>query len=56
MTPSKSSLESAADKGLIEPHSGYIKADRIHDARYIEDCKLVYVHLKAFGFTAEDYW
>jgi len=34
--------------------TGYIKADRIHDAKYIEDCKLVYVHDKAFGFTAED--
>jgi len=33
--------------------TGYIKADRIHDAKYIEDCKLVYVHDKAFGFTAE---
>ncbi|MFC1773257.1 cupin domain-containing protein [Pseudomonadota bacterium] len=34
--------------------TGYIKADRIHDAKYIEDCKLVYVHDKAFGFTAEN--
>lgn len=33
---------------------GYVKAGRIHDAKYIEDCKLVYVHDKAFGFTAED--
>ena len=32
---------------------GYIKAGRIHDAKYIEKCKLVYVHDKAFGFTAE---
>jgi quercetin dioxygenase-like cupin family protein len=38
------------DKG----DTGYIKAGRIHDARYIEDCKLVYVHDKAFGFKAED--
>lgn len=34
--------------------TGYVKAGRIHDAKYIEDCKLVYVHDKAFGFTAED--
>jgi len=34
--------------------TGYIRANRIHDAKYIEDCKLVYVHDKAFGFTAED--
>ena len=33
--------------------TGYVKAGRIHDARYLEDCKLVYVHDKAFGFTAE---
>ena len=33
--------------------TGYIKAGRIHDANYIEPCKLVYVHDKAFGFTAE---
>lgn len=33
---------------------GYIQAGRIHDAKYIEDCKLVYVHDKAFGFVAED--
>ena len=33
--------------------TGYIKAGRIHDAKYIEACKLVYVHDKAFGFIAE---
>ena len=33
--------------------TGYIAAGRIHDAKYIEDCKLVYVHDRAFGFTAE---
>jgi len=37
------------DKG----DTGYIRAGRIHDAKYIEDCKLVYVHDKAFGFNAE---
>ena len=39
---------------LNKGETGYIKAGRIHDAKYIEDCKLVYVHDKAFGFTAED--
>lgn len=34
--------------------TGYIKAGRIHDASYLEDCKLVYVHDKAFGFKVED--
>ena len=33
--------------------TGYIKAGRIHDAKYIKECKLVYVHDKAFGFIAE---
>jgi quercetin dioxygenase-like cupin family protein len=37
------------DKG----NTGYIRAGRIHDAHYLEDCKLVYVHDKVFGFTAE---
>lgn len=37
------------DKG----DTGYIKAGRIHHAKYIDECKLVYVHDKAFGFTAE---
>jgi quercetin dioxygenase-like cupin family protein len=38
---------------LNKGDAGYIKAGRIHDAKYIEECKLVYVHDKAFGFTAE---
>ncbi len=38
---------------LNKGDTGYIRAGRIHDARYIETCKLVYVHDKAFGFTAE---
>lgn len=38
---------------LNQGETGYIKAGRIHDAKYIDDCKLVYVHDKAFGFNAE---
>ncbi|KPJ91415.1 MAG: cupin, partial [Gammaproteobacteria bacterium SG8_15] len=38
---------------LAKGDVGYVKAGRIHDAKYLEDCKLVYVHDKAFGFTAE---
>ena len=37
------------DKG----DTGYIRAGRIHDAQYLQDCKLVYVHDRAFGFQAE---
>lgn len=39
---------------LNKGDTGYVKAGRIHDAKYIEECKLVYVHDKAFGFTSED--
>ena len=39
---------------LNKGDTGYVKADRIHDAKYIEDCKLVYVHDKGFGFNTED--
>ena len=38
---------------LNKGETGYIKAGRIHDARYLENCKLVYVHDKAFGFNPE---
>jgi quercetin dioxygenase-like cupin family protein len=38
---------------LNKGDTGYIKAGRIHDAKYIEECKLVYVHDKAFAFIAE---
>lgn len=38
---------------LAKGETGYIQAGRIHDAKYIDECKLVYVHDKAFGFTAE---
>ena len=38
---------------LNKGDTGYIQAGRIHDAKYIEECKLVYVHDKAFGFTDE---
>jgi quercetin dioxygenase-like cupin family protein len=38
---------------LNKGDTGYIKANRIHDTKYLEPCKLVYVHDKGFGFTAE---
>ena len=37
---------------LNKGQTGYIKGGRVHDAKYIEECKLVYVHDKAFEFTA----
>ena len=33
--------------------TGYVAAGRIHDAHYIERCKLVYAHDRKFGFNAE---
>jgi len=51
-----------SDNGLIadgnevilkKGDTGYVKAGRIHDAKYLEECKLVYVHDRAFGFSAE---
>ena len=38
---------------LNKGDTGYIKAGRVHDAKYTEACKLVYVHAGAFGFNAE---
>lgn len=35
---------------LHQGETGYIKGGRIHDAKYIEACKLVFVHDKAFEF------
>ena len=35
---------------LTQGQTGYVQANRIHDAKYIEPCKLVYVHDRAFGF------
>ena len=54
-TQSDDGLVTDGDKVILNKgDTGYVKAGRIHDAKYIEDCKLVYVHDKAFGFTAED--
>ncbi len=33
---------------------GYVRAGRIHEAKYIEACQLVYVHSGAFGFHLPD--
>jgi quercetin dioxygenase-like cupin family protein len=38
---------------LNKGDAGYVKAGRIHDAKYVEDCKLVYVHDRAFGFDPQ---
>ena len=38
---------------LSQGETGYIAAGRIHDAKYVDACKLVYVHNRAFGFVAE---
>lgn len=38
---------------LNKGDTGYVSAGRIHDAHYLQPCKLVYVHSGAFGFKAE---
>jgi quercetin dioxygenase-like cupin family protein len=38
---------------LHQGQTGYIKAGRIHDAKYVEECKLVYIHDGPFGFKEE---
>ena len=35
---------------LHKGDAGYIRAGRIHDARYVEACRLAYVHNGAFAF------
>jgi quercetin dioxygenase-like cupin family protein len=54
-TKSENGLVAEGEKLILNKgDTGYIKAGRIHDARYLEDCKLIYVHDKAFGFKQED--
>lgn len=38
---------------LSKGDTGYVGRGRIHDAQYVEQCKLVYVHDGAFGFVAQ---
>ena len=53
-TKSKDGLIEDGEKVFLNKgDTGYVKAGRIHDAKYIKDCKLVYVHDNAFGFSAE---
>ena len=35
---------------LSQGETGYIQGGRIHDAKYLEACKLVFVHDKGFAF------
>lgn len=38
---------------LRQGETGYVSANRIHDAKYLEPSRLVYVHNMQFGFKAE---
>ncbi len=38
---------------LTQGQVGYIAAGRVHDAKYVEACKLVYVHDRKFGIVVE---
>ncbi|MCV2369641.1 cupin domain-containing protein [Roseateles oligotrophus] len=46
-------LPDGAPLTLNAGETGYVGAGRIHDAQYLQDCKLVYVHERAFGFKQE---
>lgn len=39
---------------LNKGETGYIRGGRVHSAKYIEDCKLVFVHDGKFAFLPED--
>ena len=41
----------AASDQLEYPSTGYIKAERVHSVKYVEDCRLVYLHNGDFGFA-----
>lgn len=50
-TQSEAGLVPEGDRIVLNKGEvGYVTAGRIHDAKYSEDCKLVYVHDKAFAF------
>ena len=52
-TRGQQGLEADGDALILNAgDTGYVAAGRIHDAKYLEDCKLVYVHDRAFGFVA----
>ena len=55
-TKSPSSGELSKDGEVVTlsaGQTGFIEANRIHDARYKTKCKLVYVHNKTFDFKDE---
>ncbi len=48
------SLEKDGDTVVLKKgETGYIAGNRIHDAKYVEDCRLVYIHDGPFGFKEE---
>lgn len=38
---------------LNQGETGYIRGGRIHDARYLQACKLVFVHDRGFAFIPQ---
>jgi len=38
---------------LSQGETGYVEGGRIHDAKYVESCRLVYAHDRAFAFVDE---
>ncbi len=50
--PGGALVKDGAPLVLKKGDAGHIAAGRIHDAKYVKHCKLVYVHSGAFGFDA----
>lgn len=46
-------IKDAEELTLNKGDTGYIAANRIHSAHYIDDCKIVYVQDKEFGFIED---
>ncbi len=50
-----SALVPDGERNLLDSGDvGYIRAGRVHDAKYIDACRLVYVHDGAFAFHLAD--
>lgn len=47
----ESLIADGAPVQLVTGDVGYVRAHRIHDAKYLENCQLVYVHHGAFAFN-----
>ena len=47
----ESLIADGAPVQLAKGDVGYVRAQRIHDAKYLDNCQLVYIHNGAFAFN-----